>query len=89
MREDAAETDLSEPLADWQWDMRMIGATPEGSYAAQQGSKDVIVAVIDTGIDGSHPDIAPNFNEGLSRNWTTDSRGHRRHLRQRPRSLLQ
>ena len=42
----------------------MIGATPEGSYAAQQGSKDVIVAVIDTGIDGSHPDIAPNFNEG-------------------------
>jgi subtilisin family serine protease len=72
VREDAAENDLSEPLADWQWDMRMIGATPEGSYADQQGSKDVIVAVIDTGIDGSHPDIAPNFNEGLSRNWTTD-----------------
>ena len=28
--------------------------------------------MIDTGIDGSHPDIAPNFNRGLSRNWTTD-----------------
>ena len=63
---------LTEPLAGWQWDMRMIGATPEGSYATEPGSKGVIVAVIDTGIDGSHPDIAPNFNKGLSRNWTTD-----------------
>jgi lantibiotic leader peptide-processing serine protease len=64
--------DLVEPLADWQWDMRMIDATAEGSYATQLGSKNVIVAVIDTGIDGSHPDIAPNFNRALSRNWTTD-----------------
>ena len=64
--------DLVEPLADWQWDMRMIDATADGSYATQQGSKGVIVAVIDTGIDGSHPDIAPNFNRALSRNWTTD-----------------
>jgi subtilisin family serine protease len=63
---------LTEPLADWQWDMRMIGATPSGSYGSELGSKGVIVAVIDTGIDGSHPDIAPNFNKGLSRNWTTD-----------------
>lgn len=69
---DAPDTDLVEPLADWQWDMRMIGATPDGSYAEQQGSKRVIVAVIDTGIDASHPDIAPNFNQALSRNWTTD-----------------
>ncbi|HYZ28253.1 MAG TPA: S8 family serine peptidase [Thermoleophilaceae bacterium] len=63
---------LTEPLAGWQWDMRMIGATPDGSYATELGSRDVIVAVIDTGIDASHPDIAPNFNKGLSRNWTTD-----------------
>jgi subtilisin family serine protease len=63
---------LAEPLADWQWDMRMIGATPSGSYDSQLGSKGVIVAVIDTGIDASHPDIAPNFNKGLSHNWTTD-----------------
>ena len=69
---DEPDTDLEEPLADWQWDMRMIDATPEGSYAEQPGSQDVIVAVIDTGIDGSHPDIAPNFNRVLSRNWTTD-----------------
>jgi subtilisin family serine protease len=63
---------LVEPLSPWQWDMRMIGATPSGSYATELGSKGVIVAVIDTGIDGSHPDIAPNFNKALSRNWTTD-----------------
>ena len=28
----------------------------------QQGDQGVLVGVIDTGIDGSHPDIAPNFN---------------------------
>jgi subtilisin family serine protease len=72
IRDEAADTDLAEPLSDWQWDMRMIGATPTGSYAAQQGSEGVIVAVIDTGIDGSHPDIAPNFDKALSRNWTKD-----------------
>jgi subtilisin family serine protease len=69
---DEPTTSLEEPLFDWQWDMRMIDATPDGSYAVQQGSRDVIVAVIDTGIDASHPDIAPNFNRALSRNWTTD-----------------
>jgi subtilisin family serine protease len=65
-------TDGNEPLASWQWDMRMINATPIGSYGTERGKRGVIVAVIDTGIDGSHPDIAPNFNKGLSRNWTTD-----------------
>jgi subtilisin family serine protease len=30
------------------------------------------VGVIDTGIDGTHPDIAPNFDRALSRNFTTD-----------------
>ena len=62
----------AEPLAAYQWDMKMIGATPQGSYREQPGRKDVLVGVIDTGIDGSHPDIAPNFNSALSRNFTTD-----------------
>jgi len=62
----------AEPLASYQWDMRMIGATPQGSYKEQPGSKDVLVGIIDTGIDGSHPDIAPNFNRTLSRNFTHD-----------------
>ena len=28
------------------------------------------VGIIDTGVDGSHPDIAPNFDRALSRNFT-------------------
>ena len=66
-----ARTIAPEPLANLQWDMRMIGATPTGSYALNQG-KGVRVGIIDTGIDGSHPDIAPNFNKRLSRNFVTD-----------------
>ena len=61
-----------DPLADLQWDMKAIGATGDGSYARQQGSHDVRVGIIDTGVDGSHPDIAPNFDRGLSRNFTVD-----------------
>lgn len=62
----------TEPLSPFQWDMRMIGATPDGSYARQQGNKGVRVGIIDTGIDGSHPDIRANFDRRLSRNFTTD-----------------
>ncbi|WP_436756842.1 S8 family peptidase [Streptosporangium sp. V21-05] len=68
----AASTGAPEPLAGRQWDMKMIGATVDGSYAAEPGDKRVLVGVIDTGIDGKHPDIAPNFNRALSRNFVTD-----------------
>ena len=67
-----AQAEAAEPLADKQWDMRMIGATPDGSYGVQQGSHAVRVGIIDTGIDGSHPDVAPNFDAALSRNFTVD-----------------
>ncbi|WP_205698270.1 S8 family serine peptidase [Conexibacter sp. SYSU D00693] len=63
---------LADPLTPLQWDMDMIDADASGSYATQQGSHDVRVGVIDTGIDGSHPDIAPNFDAQLSRNFTVD-----------------
>ena len=62
----------AEPFADLQWDMRMINATPSQSYKRQRGNHGVRVGILDTGIDGSHPDIAPNFNASLSRNFTTD-----------------
>lgn len=63
---------LTDPLSPLQWDMKMIGATPEGSYSEQLGSKKVTVGVMDTGVDGNHPDIAANFSNELSRNFTTD-----------------
>ncbi|WP_350348529.1 S8 family serine peptidase [Agromyces sp. G08B096] len=62
----------AEPLADLQWDMQQIGATVDGSYKWEQGSKKVRVGILDTGVDGTHPDIAPNFDAELSRNFTVD-----------------
>jgi subtilisin family serine protease len=62
----------AEPLADLQWDMQQIDATVDGSYAVERGDKKVTVGIIDTGVDGSHPDIAPNFDAKLSRNFTVD-----------------
>jgi subtilisin family serine protease len=61
-----------EPLADKQWDMRMIDATPSGSYRVNQGHRGVMVGIIDSGIDGNHPDLRANFNRELSRNFVTD-----------------
>jgi lantibiotic leader peptide-processing serine protease len=62
----------AEPLADLQWGMAMIGATAEGSYAVDTGNPDVLVGIIDTGIDSTHPDLDDNFNAELSQNFTTD-----------------
>jgi len=62
----------TDPLGTLQWDMRAIGATADGAHATQSGDSRVLVGVIDSGIDGSHPDIAPNFDRGLSRNFVTD-----------------
>jgi subtilisin family serine protease len=67
-----APAPAADPLGSLQWDMAMIHATPSGSYAVEPGDRDVLVGVLDTGIDGSHPDIAPNFNAALSRNFTVD-----------------
>ncbi|MFF3664830.1 S8 family peptidase [Microtetraspora malaysiensis] len=64
---------LADPLSGRQWDMKMIGATATGSYAHPSArGRRVLVGVIDTGIDGKHPDIAPNFNRELSRNFVID-----------------
>jgi subtilisin family serine protease len=69
--EDSEDAKKQEPLAGLQWDMQQIGATAGGSQRYEQGTG-VRVGVIDTGVDGSHPDIAHNFDGALSRNFTTD-----------------
>ncbi|MFG1752385.1 S8 family serine peptidase [Streptosporangium sandarakinum] len=61
-----------EPLAGRQWDMRQIHATVTGSYRRSRGTHDVLVGVLDTGVDATHPDIAANYNFKLSRNFTVD-----------------
>ncbi|MFN8108975.1 MAG: S8 family serine peptidase [Thermoleophilia bacterium] len=60
----------ADPLTGLQWDMNTIGAPL--AHTREMGSHGVLVGVIDTGIDGTHPDIAPNFNAKLSRNFTVD-----------------
>jgi hypothetical protein len=54
-----------EPFADKQWDMRMIDATPSGSYRVNQGRRGVLVGITDSGIEGDHPDLRANFNRRL------------------------
>ncbi|MET7290318.1 S8 family serine peptidase [Streptomyces sp. NPDC005573] len=53
-----------EPLEADQWDLRAIGA--DKAAAVDPGSRSVTVGVIDTGVDDTHPDIAPNFSPSQS-----------------------
>ncbi|MFI6206825.1 S8 family peptidase [Streptomyces sp. NPDC051041] len=56
----------SEPLEADQWDLRAIGA--DRAARINPGSSKVTVAVIDTGVDDTHPDLAPNFSASQSAN---------------------
>ncbi|GGT01012.1 S8 family peptidase [Streptomyces cinerochromogenes] len=55
-----------EPLEADQWDLRAIGA--DRAARINPGSRNVTVGVIDTGVDDTHPDIAPNFSASQSAN---------------------
>ena len=60
---DAPATD-SDNLSGLQWDMRQINA-PQ-AHAITGGSPTVVVGDVDTGLDFTHPDIAPNFSAAMS-----------------------
>jgi subtilisin family serine protease len=59
-----------DPLDGQLWGLSMVRSNL--SRTVQPGDKRVKVGVLDTGVDGSHPDIAPNFDRKLSRNFTHD-----------------
>ncbi|GAB1330401.1 S8 family peptidase [Streptomyces sennicomposti] len=61
--EAAAGQDPLEPL---QWDLPAIKA--DKAHEKTLGSSKVTVAVLDTGVDDTHPDIAPNFDRAASVN---------------------
>jgi len=61
----------SEPLGPCQWDMALINASDSGSYSIATGAG-VKVGVIDSGVDMTHPDIAPNLNVDLSCSFIFD-----------------
>ncbi|WP_217144289.1 S8 family serine peptidase [Streptomyces sp. AC627_RSS907] len=62
----SAATEAGEPLEADQWDLRAIGA--DKAAKINPGSSGVTVAVIDTGVDDTHPDLAPNFSAAQSAN---------------------
>lgn len=63
---DAQAADGQDPLEPLQWDLPAIKA--DKAHEKTLGSRDVTVAVIDTGVDDTHPDIAPNFDRNASAN---------------------
>lgn len=66
----AQEVPSIEPLAGLQWDMEAMDT--RAAHTVETGDPRVLVGVMDTGVDGSHPDVAPNFDAARSRNFTVD-----------------
>ncbi|MGW1882050.1 S8 family serine peptidase [Streptomyces sp. NPDC001970] len=62
----ARATGDQDPLEPLQWDLPAIKA--DKAHQKTLGSEKVTVAVIDTGVDDTHPDLAPNFDVEASAN---------------------
>ncbi|MFF8595697.1 S8 family serine peptidase [Streptomyces sp. NPDC015220] len=65
-KSEGAKAGAAEPLEADQWDLRAIGA--DQASRINPGSRNVTVAVIDTGVDDTHPDLAANFSPAQSAN---------------------
>ena len=67
---------------DYQWNLPMIGM--EKSWEITRGSNDVIVAIVDTGIDLAHPEFQGKLVEGYNvledNNHPEDDNGHGTHV---------
>ena len=68
----AAAKVRKDPLEKDQWDMQVIKA--DRAHEQTDGSRDVLVGVLDSGIDADHPDLAPNIDAASSVNCTDAGR---------------
>jgi lantibiotic leader peptide-processing serine protease len=59
-----------DPLDDKLWGLKMVRS--DLARKKEPGDKRVTVGILDTGLDASNPDLAPNFNRKLSRNFAPD-----------------
>jgi subtilisin family serine protease len=58
--ESQVATPALDPREAEQWDMTQIKA--DQAHAVTDGSRHVLVGVLDSGIESTHPDLAPNFD---------------------------
>ena len=59
-----------DPLDSLAWGLAMVKA--DRARKVEDGSRRVLVGILDSGIDASHPDLAGQLETRLSRNFTTD-----------------
>lgn len=62
--------DSTDPLDEKLWAHDMLDV--DKSRSVTSGDERVKVGILDTGIQASHPDIAPNFDHELSKNFARD-----------------
>lgn len=55
---------VADPREAEQWDMALIGA--DAAHQITDGDRNVLVAVLDSGIEATHPDLAANIDTSVS-----------------------
>jgi subtilisin family serine protease len=68
--DDTEATPVADPRENEQWDMVQIKA--DQAHAVTDGSRRVLVGINDSGVDDTHPDLAPNFDARDSVNCVTN-----------------
>ncbi|MDH6238393.1 S8 family serine peptidase [Cryobacterium sp. CG_9.6] len=66
---EAAVQVVPDPSESQQWDMSLIGA--DAAHQITDGDRSVLVAVLDSGIQGDHPDLAANIDTSVSAGCNT------------------